>query len=284
MLLERNLGQQLFIRRRSGSVPTDIGRIIIGRGKSILSEINDIESALGSINGTRICEISIVSGSFTTETILTEVAAKAISAFPKTQINLKSTNWTDIEADVLDRRSTLGLLHFSGQIFDASLSVEKLASHPVLFFVRPGHPLIDYKSISLSEIMRFPLVAIPHIPSKSLAPRVEARKLISTLPDAHPAFPAVIHNSPVVPTKIVKKSDAVMAASLALAFEDVKRGTLVALPFYCPPLQPVILSLRMKVWSEEEKEILALIRQVDKELETEALSWCAIHGLPVAAS
>jgi hypothetical protein len=40
----------------------------------------------------------------------------------------------------------------------------------------------------------------------------------------------------------------------------------------------------MKVWTEEEKEMLALIRQVDKELEAEALSWCAMHGLPAVAS
>jgi DNA-binding transcriptional LysR family regulator len=284
MQLERKLGLQLFIRRRSGSFPTDLGRSIIAKGRTILSQINEIEETLASINGTKISEISIVSGSFTTETILTEVAARAISALPKTRLTLKSINWTDIEADVLARRSSMGLLHLSGQIFDASLSVEKLCSHPVLFFVRPGHPLIDFKSISLTEIMAFPIVAIPHIPSKSLDPRVEARKSISTLREAHPAFPAIIHSSPVVSIKIVKKSDAVMAASLALAFEDVRRGSLVALPFYCPPLEPVILSLRMKVWTEEEKKMLALIRQVDKELEAESLSWCAMHGLPVVAS
>jgi hypothetical protein len=116
-----------------------------------------------------------------------------------------STNWTDIETDILDRKSSIGLLHLSGQIFDSSLSVEKLGSHPILFFVRPGHPLAALKSVTLAEIMAFPVVAIPHIPSATLSPRVEARKSISTAPRAHPSFPAVIHSSPAVSARIVKK-------------------------------------------------------------------------------
>ncbi len=281
MLLERKLGRQLFIRRRSGSIPTDLGRTISNKGESILIQLDEIETTIAGINGKKLSEISIVSGSFTTETLLTEVAARAISAFPATQLTLKSTNWTDIETDILDRKSSIGLLHLSGQIFDSSLSVEKLGSHPILFFVRPGHPLTALKSITLAEIMAFPVVAIPHIPSATLSPRVEARKSISTAPRAHPSFPAVIHSSPAVSARIVKKSDAVMSASLAMVFEDLRHGSLVALRYPCPPLNPAILTLRTKVPSEEEKGLLTLIRQVDKELEAEALSWCAENGLPV---
>ena len=62
MQLERKLGLQLFIRRRSGSFPTDLGRSIIAKGRTILSQINEIEETLASINGTTISEISIVSG------------------------------------------------------------------------------------------------------------------------------------------------------------------------------------------------------------------------------
>lgn len=140
MLLERKLGRQLFIRRRSGSIPTDLGRTIINKGESILIQLDEIETTIAGINGKKLSEISIVSGSFTTETLLTEVAARAISAFPATQLTLKSTNWTDIETDILDRKSSIGLLHLSGQIFDSSLSVEKLGSHPILFFCPPRSP------------------------------------------------------------------------------------------------------------------------------------------------
>jgi hypothetical protein len=72
-----------------------------------------------------------------------------------------------------------------------------------------------------------------------------------------------------------------MSASLAMVFEDLRHGSLVALRYPCPPLNPANLTLRTKVPSEEEKGLLTLIRQVDKELEAEALSWCAENGLPV---
>ena len=90
-VLEIKLGRQLFIRKKTGSVPTDLARMIVSRADDLLRKISEIENNILDLQGNIATDLSVIAGSFSLETLLDTVAAKFIASKPRTRLILKST-------------------------------------------------------------------------------------------------------------------------------------------------------------------------------------------------
>ena len=132
--------------------------------------------------------------------------------------------------------------------------------------------------------MAYPVVSIPHLPSQVIGPRLDARREASVANTVYPTYPAVTLASPKVSLGIIKKSDAIISATVACALDDLRQGNLIALRWMRPPWavhRPTILMLRNRTLTQEGHEFLSVLRAVDEEVYTEEIAWCTSNGFPV---
>lgn len=83
----------------------------------------------------------------------------------------------------------------------------------------------------------------------------------------HPAFPALIHESPTVALAALRHSDAVAAVTVPIAAPALAAGTLAALPWRAPwvAIRCGILRPRHQRETEAEQALLDLLRTADAE-------------------
>jgi DNA-binding transcriptional LysR family regulator len=284
LILENKIGGQLFARKRSGSVPTDLGRVLLELGSEVIGKVEQINSTIEELRGRQSNEIAITVGFRVGDTFVAEVCSHLITEMPKTRLKVKFAEWTEVEKDILDRKSSIALVHMPGHSFDSSIKIEELDKHPSCFLVRPGHPLLSKKLPTIQEAMAFPLISPAQVPPDELLPIGEARRQAGGTSAIHPAFPSIINSSPAFGFKIIKKSNAVISSTVMAAIDELRQGSLAVLRLpvmQWSSLSPCILSLKAKDFSDAEKKLIAIIRAASRKARDEAISWCAENDVPV---
>jgi DNA-binding transcriptional LysR family regulator len=208
-------------------------------------------------------------------------AARMLSLYPRLRLRVTSVNWADVPRALHDREAPIGLVDLRGLEDDPALEAEPLRPQPGVFVVRPGHPLTARPGLSLPDILCYPMIFIGRVPTAVQAPMAAAREQARARGTMHPAFPALVQESPTVALAAVRQSDAVAPMTLALALPALRAGELAALPWRAPwvSLHPCILRLRRRHLGEAEQAFLDLLRDVDREFEQQALAWCAATGV-----
>ncbi|MEI6162231.1 MAG: hypothetical protein WCP77_20555, partial [Roseococcus sp.] len=142
--------------------------------------------------------------------------------------------------------------------------------------------LTQRSQVTLAEIMAHPFVFAGRAPRDVHGPLVAAREAARQAGALHPAFPALVQESPTVALSLVPQSDVVVAVSVTLAARALRRGEVVALPWRAPwvSVHPGILRLRGKRMAEAEQAFLDLLHSADLAGEREAQQICAELGLP----
>ena len=238
---------------------------------------------MAEARGTQTHDLDVIAGAYMAETICLTAAARMLSAFPNTRIRLVSANWTEVPAAILEREAPIGVMDLRGFVADPALVVEKLRPQPALFVARAGHPLAERSSVSLADIMPYPLAFIGRAPREVQAPHIAAREEARRLGQPHPAFPVLVHESPTVTLKLLPQCDAVAGVSVTMAIEALRHGDIVALPWQRAPwasIHPGIITLRNRALGAAEQAYLELIRAADQKAEDEALAWCKAQGVP----
>ena len=281
--LEARLRGKLFERSRRGVIATDLGRAIIAEGSAILDSLERLDRHLAEARGTQTHDLDVMAGAYMAETLCLTAAARMLSAFPNTRVRLVSANWTEVPAAILEREAPIGFMDLRGFVADPALVVEKLRPQPGIFVARAGHPLAVRGSVSLADIMSYPLAFIGRAPREVQAPHIAAREEARRLGQPHPAFPALVHESPTVMLKLLPQCDAIAGVSVTMAMDALRHGDIVALPWQRAPwasIHPGIITLRNRALGAAEQAYLELIREADQKAEEEALAWCAAQGVP----
>ena len=278
--LEARLRGRLFERSRRGVIATDLGRAIIAEGGAILERL---DRHLAEARGTQTHDLDVIAGAYMAETTCLTAAARMLSAFPNTRVRLVSANWTEVPAAIREREAPIGVMDLRGFVADPALVVEKLHPQPAIFVARAGHPLAERSSVSLADIMSYPLAFIGRAPREVQAPHIAAREEARRLGQPHPAFPALVHESPTVMLKLLPQCDAIAGVSVTMAMDALRHGDIVALPWQRAPwasIHPGIITLRNRILGAAEQAFLELIREADQKAEEEALAWCEAQGVP----
>jgi DNA-binding transcriptional LysR family regulator len=281
--LEEKLRGKLFERSRRGVIATDLGRAIIAEGSAILDSLERLDRHLNEARGPQTADLNIMAGAYIAETLCLTAAAGMLNVFPTTRLRLLVANWTEVPAAILDREAPIGFMDLRGFVADPALVVEKLSPQPGIFVARAGHPLAQRSSVSLADMMAYPLAFIGRAPRGVQAPLVAAREEARAQGQLHPAFPAMVHESPTVMLKLLTQSDAVAGVSVILAMDALRQGSIVALPWQRAPwasIHPGIITLRNRALGAAEQAFLELIRAADQKAEEEALAWCEAQGVP----
>jgi DNA-binding transcriptional LysR family regulator len=193
------------------------------------------------------------------ESLALTAAGRMVSLYPKVRLRLTAANWTEVARAVLEREAPVGLLDLRGFQGDPGLDAEALRPQPGIFVVRPGHPLTQIPRVSLPEIMAYPFTFIGRAPREVHAPLVKAREAARAAGALHPAFPALVHESPTVALSMVSGCDVVVAVTVSLAARALRQ--------------------RGRSMGEAEQGFLDLVQSVSVEGERAAQAICAELGL-----
>lgn len=270
--LEHRLQGPLFERDRRGVVPTDLCRALLPEAIELLDRLERLNRHLREVRGAQAQTLTIGAGAYAAESICLVAAARMLAVHPMVRIRLASANWADIPRMVLEREASLGVLDVSDFIETQELAVEPLHPQPTLFVVRPGHPLLDLSAPRLADILAWPLIFLGRTPRLAQVPLAAAREEARAAGRLHPAFPALINESPTNALTAVRHSDAVASVSAVIAAEPLRAGRVVALPLREPwrAVFWAIIRPRHRRVTEAEDAYLDLLRTTDREAAREA--------------
>lgn len=283
--LEARLRGPLFERNRRGVVPTDLCRALLAEAGEILERLERLDRHLAEVRGGQTRTLPVIAGAYAAETTVLVAAARMLELFPTIRIGLRTANWADIPAAVREREAAIGVMDVGGLGEAADLEVELLLPMPGILVVRPGHPLaVPGVPLDLARIVAFPFVLLGRLPRRVQAPLAQAREAARQAGQLHPAFPALVLESPTEALKAVQESNAVAGSTAAVAEAAVRAGQVAVLPWReeWMQLQPGIVRLRRRPPSEAESAFLDLLRTADREAAARADRFLAEHGLALA--
>lgn len=279
--VEARLRGPLFERTGRGTITTDLGRAVLADARGILERMAGLDRHLAEARGSQVRDLNIVAGSYVAESLALAAVGRMVSLYPQLRLRLTAANWAEVARAVLEREAPIGLLDLRGFQGEAGLELEALRPQPGLFVVRPDHPLTRLASVTLPDIMAHPFAFIGRAPREVQAPLLKAREAARAAGAIHPAFPALVHESPSVALNLVSRSDAVVAVTTSLAARALSLGEVVALRWREPwvSVHPGILRLRGRPLGEAEEAFLDLLRDADAAGEREGRAICAELGL-----
>jgi DNA-binding transcriptional LysR family regulator len=285
--LEAKVKGPLFDRSPKGVIATDLGRAILAEAQDILGRLARLDRYVAETRGDQVRDLVVIAGGYVGESVVLAAAMRMPALYPRIRLRIIQSNWADVPRAVVAREAAMGLLDLRGFDGDPGLEVEPLRPQPGVFVVRAGHPLAGRAEVDLAAILGFPFVFIGRVPHPVQAPLAAARERARAVGALHPAFPALVHESPTVLLRLVAGSDAVMGATAAIAGQALASGELVALPWRAPwtSVHPGVVRLRGgRAMPEAEQAFLDLLRSADLEIEREAIALFARLGLSAACS
>ncbi len=270
--LEHRLGGMLFLRHHGRAEPTDLCRALSADAHDILVRVRGLERSLTETRGQQTMDLRIAAGGIAAETSVLTAAAMMLARQPEIRMNIASMNWFDVLHAVREREAELGILDLSALERDTSdLIVEPLQQHPCFFVARSGHLLAKRSEVMLAEILGFPFVFLGKVPKWLVAIFAKAREAARADGAVHPAFPALIHESPTASLQVMLASDAVGVATMPVVQLALRTGEIVVLPWQEPWAKTNfgIIQVRGRSLSSAASTFMKLLREVDAQVLAE---------------
>lgn len=236
--VEQRFGIQLFERGRRGVTLTSSGRQIVGDAEKLLRDTETLERNLMLMGAAQLGEVG-----FGFDPLCAGIFLADLLAFlGRDHVGLKVQAFvhaaTELERQLLAHEVDLivapgALLSNAGHLEQIPLLTVRVA-----LLVRPGHPLLAQKSVSLGDLARYPFIA-------GSMPRQVERMAID-----HPLWRAATMRCDDygLMGDVALRSDAIWMASAALANRGSDKPALVELPLDertpLPETEIVIASLK----------------------------------------
>jgi DNA-binding transcriptional LysR family regulator len=227
--VEGKLGTPLFERLRSGTVPTDAGRLLILRARQIVQMAESLDRQVFAEREQQHEHVCVGVGPYPAQTIMSLALARLISTSPGVTAQLLVGNWDDLLRSLQRQDIEFFVAETSTLEKDSRLVIEPMAAHPLFFVARSGHPLAGRRGVTAAEAFAHPLVSLSRISPRVLEPMRAARHKAREQGALAHSFPAVECNALGVVLQIVRNSDAIMVATLPSVSNEIESGELVAL-------------------------------------------------------
>lgn len=229
--LENRLGSLLFTRSRNGVKPTAGGRLLLKHARSLLQASADMESELRAHQGRRERELSVAVGLYPAELSLVPALRSLMAEHPELQMKLEVVDWVRAYDLLRQGLVELALCERSGH--------EDFANQPanqrrVYFAVRPEHPLLRERQLSLEQVLAHPW-ACSRIPMRAAA-NFQVTGLAAGEPRPEQGYfaPAVTAPSLGTALRLAAATDMVTIAALTVVEPFLRSGQLQLLPLDLP--------------------------------------------------
>jgi len=229
--LEHRIGTRLFERTPVGAEPTDAGRLLLERAAELLTLAGDLSREISALSGLDTGELLVGAGTYPAEMLVGTTLTGLLRQRPGVRVRIVVENVQNL-VPLLRRRELNVVIGDATSLGDDSeFHVTPLATRQGYFIVRRGHPLLQVKTPSLADVLRFPLASTSRLTSRLLAPLLAAARQSG----AHVAgetisVPSVACESLSMMKTIAAGSDAIAVLPLGVVAAEIRDGTLTALP------------------------------------------------------
>ena len=227
--VERQIGNNLFVRTASGVEPTDSGRVFIDRIRKIAQLTDDLDRDLVSERGLQSGHLHVGGGPYPAQSMLADALARFVADYPRIVVRVMMRDWDELLRRLRARAIEFFVAELSTFGSENDLDIEPCAPHPVFILARHGHPLADRAPMGLADGFAYPNASLTRIPPRILEPTRAAQRRSRDATAAHRVFPALEFNALDAVRKIVLGSDALMVAPLACVADELENGRLVVL-------------------------------------------------------
>ena len=158
-VLEELLGTALFDRTSTRIVPTQIGDIVIERGKVLLLDAANVEREVQLALGLETGSLVIGAGPYPANISVGKACGQMIRDHPRLKVDVRVGDWKKLVQAVLDNTLDLAVSEISSATADSRLEVEALPRHHGHFICNPKHPLRNEAHLTLEQVQAFPIVS-----------------------------------------------------------------------------------------------------------------------------
>jgi len=263
--LEQLVGARLFDRDRSGVEPTAVGARLIELARPLVTQARLAEREIEKLIGRASGLLRIGAGPYASEISVGTAVGRLASTHSGIRVDVSVADWPDLYSRLLADELDLVVAEISHAVDDRRFDVEPLPEHEAVFYARAGHPLVGRETVSLEQVMAFPL-ASPFVPRRLIdlaraTPAERAGEYVSAT-----EFRA---ETPYLARRIVLESDVIGLALPAQIEQDIALRRLVALPLRAPWLKSSygVMRLAGRTPSPLAEEFLRILREVEQEIE-----------------
>ncbi|NOQ65513.1 MAG: LysR family transcriptional regulator [Methyloprofundus sp.] len=157
--LEKQLGVLLFERTRKGTKPTAFGIKLLEHNEVIAQQLRQLERDMQDMQGMRTGTLNVGAGPAVAKSFLGAATGKFNQQHPHIDINLKLETINQLYAQLL-----AGKIEFivGDPLYinpDQQIDIRAFPRHPIYFFCRQHHPILQSNEINLQAIFQYPFAA-----------------------------------------------------------------------------------------------------------------------------
>jgi len=230
--LERRTGMALFERGKGRVEPTDAGRLFLSHARELLNRAESLQKEVAQLRGSGTGRLVVGAGPYPMAMFMGTSIGAFLRRNPRVGVRLVGGDWTTLVAALRRRDLDLVVAGRADPSDSADLAIHPLTHRQAHFFVRPGHPLLAHKELSLKIVLAHPIVSAARLPARL------ARYLLASLQDVHGAqgrmMPDVLCESVELARQIARATDHVLLATIAANEKSLESGELALLPLTDP--------------------------------------------------
>ena len=221
--VEEQVGAKLFDRSKQGMVPTQICELILPKLSFAMGNLKDIEHEVQSYKNIERGELNIAIGGAIFNSLLSAVLPIISKTYPEIFIQAVSSSVDSNIKLLLSREIDLIASSVNSYEADERFDTLELGTIPLRIFVRRNHPLCEKETLSLADIVSFPIM----VPQKLSA--FQSQFTLSQLAKKHP--PRVVCQDYNVLKKVSLETDNCTIAPVFQFQEETETGDLCRLDF-----------------------------------------------------
>ena len=265
--LEATLGVTLFDRDKRKVEPTEFGRLLIEHARKLDHAARDLDRDLALARGLDSGELRIGAGPYGGATLVAKTVGRLCAKHPNLRTTVVIGPWEELPDRLRAREIDLMVADFRNIRGKDEFELIELASHPAVVVCRPGHPLLSEAWPGIAAVFRYPLVG-PRVPPEDVAAVLQFAPEEARAAILRRGFLAVTCDSTPVLKTVVQNSDAVCMVNVFMVADELRQGTLVALPAVEFGRRGAfgVAWLRSRTLSQPARAFLELLQEHDAEL------------------
>jgi len=254
--MEELLGFPLFDRTPK-PIPTRFGKLMGQHARIVLAGVNDLNQEVALFQGLESGSLTVGAGPLMADAIMGPAIGLLMMRFPKFHVRLHVDNYSRFPAMLRSREIDFFVADITELRNAEDMDVHVIQSQDIIWFCRPGHPLLKKLPVPMKEFLKYPLAA-PEMPHWMIHQLTMASSEKNT-----PFKVAVVCSHYSTIKEIVAQSDCVSGAIDPKISAEIKSGRLAGVKVTGPKLKsnPGIVTLKDRVLSPAAHVLIDEIKQ-----------------------
>ena len=219
--LESSLDCVLVDRHSRGISLTAHGRLVLEHARRLLAGSRALSNAVSQLANLQAGELRLGCGPYPAARLVPRALGNLAQRYPGVRVQVQIANWKALRDSLLNDAIELFVADSRELQDDPLLCIEPLQRHAGVLFCRPGHPLLQQRTLGLGDLLDYPLAGT-QLP---LAVEQTLRKLSGR----EQPLGIQCDNFMLLKT-LVADSDVLSMAPWDVVAEDIQAGRLAVLP------------------------------------------------------